>query len=371
MGKYLLSLLLLCTFGVKAQQITITQEDMPKANDTLRVSLAMPTMSIDYKTSGANNTWDFGFLSPASQTVERFISPSSTPWTDPNKSNLASPVVIPDYLRDMGGTIGSVDIRNPFLFYQNTATAYEEVGFAATIMGFGFPIAYEVVYERNDQIYQFPLTFGKENASEAFFEVDFPFLSVYYAQTRKRINMVDGWGTLTTPYGTHEVLRVVSELHITDTLRTQEIPGTKTEWALAREYKWLGKNQGLPLLQINTSEIDEQEVVVSISYRDHYRSPALLASPDPLPQPAFSVYPSPLLPANELHLNVPPSLRDPVQVTLFDLKGQQIYQTTFSPPSPAGEALVIPAAAIGMGRGLYLMQIRSGNTIVVKKIVRN
>src|SRR5215469_15710823 len=61
-------------------QITITQSDMPQPGDTLRVSTSVDTAGLPPPPlTGAGITWDYSALVPLTQTVDTFISVSSTP----------------------------------------------------------------------------------------------------------------------------------------------------------------------------------------------------------------------------------------------------------------------------------------------------
>jgi hypothetical protein len=341
-------------------------------DDTLRVSLALPTTPVDFRATGTNHTWDFRSLTPVSQNVNRFTSMGSTSFLyqlvfgiNPNQATIASPVTIPDYLKELASNLSSVEISNPILFYQESESAFQEVGFGATVAGVSAPVK----YKQPDIIYQFPLTLGSKDSAVAFFEVDYAALQAYYAQTRKRVNHVDGWGTLSTPFGTFPVLRVVSTLSVSDTLRTAQIDPVRTIRPVIKEYKWLGKDQGVPLLQINTMRVNGQEEVVSITYRDIYRN---LGSPLSAPEdlaPPLSAYPSPLGSANALTLQFP-ALRGPAYLTLFHTNGQLVYRQNLGAAAGAGTTQ-IPAAAFGAGKGLYLLRIEAGKTVWVKKILRD
>lgn len=374
MKKALLLLLpLFFTGQAFAQQIVIDQNDMPNVSDTLRVSQALPTNPIDFLSTGANHTWDFSSLTPSEQQVHRFIAVSATSLffqptfnAEPKRATIASPVVIPEYLRVLAGNLNTIEITNPLLFYRETPEVYEEVGFAATVAGLPVPEK----YDRPDVIYQFPFTFGAENSSEAFFELNYPAFQIFYAHTRLRETKADGWGTLTTPFGTYPVLRVVSTLQVTDTVRTAEIPGTRTQRPVVREYKWLAKNQGIPLLQVTTTEVEDQEVVAAISYRDVYRRLAPLAAPDPELQATIVAYPSPLRSEEPLRVALPASLRGSLQVRVFSPTGQQVYESVAPDLQSATNVLTVPAQAFGGSRGLYLMRIKAGDKLVVKKVLR-
>ena len=85
-----------------------------------------------------------------------------------------------------------------------------------------------------------------------------------------RTNVVDGWDNLTTLFGTFQTLRVKSTLIEHDSVY---IDSLSTGFPINRnitEYKWLGKGQGIPLLQVN-----EEGTLVTTYYRDFYRMSAL------------------------------------------------------------------------------------------------
>ncbi|MFN9110123.1 MAG: hypothetical protein ACK5XN_08645, partial [Bacteroidota bacterium] len=55
-------------------QITIGTSHMPRSNDTLRYSEAALTSSVDYRKSGASQTWDFRSLQPNGQGLYEYKS---------------------------------------------------------------------------------------------------------------------------------------------------------------------------------------------------------------------------------------------------------------------------------------------------------
>jgi hypothetical protein len=58
MKKNILSILIAISFFSLKAQITILNTDMPKANDTLRFSMA-GAGKYNFATTGLNTTWDF------------------------------------------------------------------------------------------------------------------------------------------------------------------------------------------------------------------------------------------------------------------------------------------------------------------------
>ncbi|MBU3662172.1 MAG: T9SS type A sorting domain-containing protein [Bacteroidetes bacterium] len=85
-------------------------------------------------------------------------------------------------------------------------------------------------------------------------------------QTGTRRTEVDGWGTIITPYGTFECLRVKSEVDGVDSISLGAtgipIPNSRTE------YYWFGKNQDFPLMEVVLNNFTQQ---TTIRYKDRYR----------------------------------------------------------------------------------------------------
>jgi hypothetical protein len=86
---------------------------------------------------------------------------------------------------------------------------------------------------------------------------------------------VDGYGTITTPYGTFDVLRIKHDIDEIDSLYTV-LPILGGTWIpldipVSHEYEWWTNGQKEPILRFKTNEIAGNEIVTSIEYRDSYR----------------------------------------------------------------------------------------------------
>src|SRR5690606_28081095 len=102
---------------------------------------------------------------------------------------------------------------------------------------------------------------------------------------------VDGWGSVTTPYGTFDVLRVKHTITERDSLRF-EIFGNQTWIPIpvpqSNIYEWITNGEKDAILRIVTSLVGGNETVTSIEYRDFN----LTAGINEL-ELAFDVYPNP------------------------------------------------------------------------------
>jgi hypothetical protein len=119
-----------------------------------------------------------------------------------------------------------------------------------------------IALNNNDVIYRFPMNFGNTHTSSSDYDISVPGLpAVSYEQTRN--TTVDGWGTLTTPYGTFQVLRTKSVIESRDIIAGITIPRIRRT-----EYKWIAKSEKIPILQMNTTTVIGIETVNEILFKD-------------------------------------------------------------------------------------------------------
>ena len=271
--KKIITLVICLTFSVYSfSQITIGTGDFAAGGDTIRLSIANTAPSnTSLATNGANALWDYSGLVPNSQDVDSLLSVSSTGITyaiffanlpfNSNRANIAAKGA------NLAGGGGAVPITDVFNYFYNSSSNYKQVGFGANISGITTPIP----YGSKDIVYSFPCNFGNIDSSDSDYSISIPSQGSAVGQQR-RVNNVDGWGTLITPLGTFNTLRVVSELTGKDSVFISSIgfglsfPRTKT-----REYKWLTTNGKVPVLQINVNVNGQNETVTSIRYKDIYR----------------------------------------------------------------------------------------------------
>lgn len=244
MKKLLLPLILLLTVSLSFGQITITRDDMPSIGDTIRVSSGTTT-SVDPALTGPGFTWDFSDLIPTSQRVVSFVNINTTPFFyqivfNQNVANLASPASGLDFLSQFQFT-------DAYEYFKATATNYVRPGYAVTISGVPVPMK----FNQAELLYNFPLSITSPvDSSLSTYSIQFPGLG-YFGIERKRVNEVDGWGSLTTPMGTFDVLRVKSTLFEADSLYLDSLQMGVPIIRDIIEYQWIAKNMSIPVLTIS------------------------------------------------------------------------------------------------------------------------
>lgn len=278
MKKYYLSLALLFSLRLTNAQITISQGDFADAFDTVRMSQAVWNPLLDFAATGANYTWDFSELEWQGQYVDTFLSPL---FVHPIYNITFSNLSFNPYRSNLSQRVENTLTTFPFLsniftnsynFYYKSQSSYLHKGIGMRVSG--FPTS--VPMSNPDTLYKFPMEFGNEDSTWSDYTVRIPDLGTFSHQ-QHRVNKVDGWGTLTTPYGTFDVLRHVTDIRGSDSLYIDTLnAGFKLDNDILREYKWITKNEMGPLLQINTQagilgQFQNFEFVTKILYRDSVR----------------------------------------------------------------------------------------------------
>lgn len=350
----------------------ITSSDMPQAGDSLRLSQAvvLPANAPALTLNGANKTWNYAGLVATGQRVERFGTVASAatglqlltfglPF-GANRANLASP-------RDLGVGGAALPVSDANEFFYASSADFRSVGFGVTLSGTALPITY-TSQARQDIIYHLPQTYGSAaDASDSYLQVAVPGTGAL-SQRRQRSNLPDAWGTLTTPFGTFQTLRVVTTLIDRDSvvLGATTIPATTLP--TRREYKWLAKTIHVPLLTITTTEVAGVQQVMSIEYRDIFRRFVVpLASRDATTDAALSTYPNPSAAGEAVRLTVPAG-SGPFTVEATDLVGRRVFSRSFG--GSASGTLTLDAAAFGTFRGVLLLTVTTAQGTAIRRVVR-
>jgi Secretion system C-terminal sorting domain len=321
--KKTFTLILLLAVGAVNAQISITSADFNSAGDNILVSNESPLTTVDIVTTGANQTWDFSFLVNVSQDTISFLDVANTGTNyalyfanvgfNPNRSNIATAF----------GNIPAipglpVTITDPYSFYYKNSTEYKQQGLGATISGFATPVALNT----KDILYNFPIDYLDADSCNSDWSLALPGIG-YYGYTQKRVNNVDGWGTLITPYGSFSTLRIATTINGTDSAYLDSLGfGFNFPRPEAKEYKWFGTGQLIPLLQINTTLTLGGEVVSGIVYRDSLRITAInnLSSRNI----NASLFPNPA--ANELSLQMQSATSFNAPLQIYDSRGRMVLQ---------------------------------------------
>lgn len=271
MKKIVSLLLLMAVCQSVSAQITITDADMPVVGDTLRYSFASPTGSgITLATTGAGVSWNYTFM-PIGQAVDTYQTALSV---NPiyaftigfsaygYKVADSSPIPIP--------LPGAPSIQQIYTFFEKRTSMplgsrFQAEAFAAIIGGIPAPINYTTP----DVWYFFPLSYTDHDSANFELDIALPgFGSIKQAGVRS--TLVDGWGTITTPFYTTPAncIRVRSVIREIDSVQFGSFPAIGIPRTTV-EYKWLVNGEHYPALWVTANMGPGGEMISNIRYRDN------------------------------------------------------------------------------------------------------
>ena len=219
-------------------QISITSSDMPSSDDTIRYTNINP-ISVDATITGPNYNWVFDTVASISQGVYNSENALQTPYAfyflGLNKYGLKT--------NDTIG-VGAFSFTNVYSFYKKSNGKFEAEGTGLSYQG--IPLA--AYYGDNDEIYTFPLNYQDRDSSTFDYSIQINGL-MNYIQKGYRINTVDGWGTIKTPFGTANCIRVVSDIISVDSINLNgfgfSFPNN------TRTIKWLTNTDKIPYFELS------------------------------------------------------------------------------------------------------------------------
>ncbi len=336
-------------------QISINKTDMPSVNDIVRTSTGLNLDFISYQETGENYYWDFSQLTLISQSVDTFVS-----LTDVSPvygffffgaSNLVNAksnrIPIPDF-----------PIGDSYTFYNNKDNYFGIAGEGTILYGIPIPLK----FDSHDVLYRFPMDYGNTGNSYAEYALGLD----NYGYIRKEVtrsNTVDGWGTITTPYGTFDVLRLKSEVIAFDSIYIDSLGIGLPLYREYTEYSWLGKGHKIPLLKI-TSSLGGAVV----TYVDSVRfNPSAIHNHTDFISYDVEVFPNPS--HDLINISFEFLTKCDIEIAIFNTNGIKVAERNMLNQIPGGVNIKMHLRQYGLNNGLYLLKINLGNQQISKKVV--
>lgn len=359
MKKRFLLLSILVLSSQLIAQITINSSDLASADDTVLVGISNQT-TLDYTTTGANQTWDFSTLTRDTSRIDTFYNVSSaSALYQLSFNNFLTPNYQADYYNKLlnnnlpsvpGGT---VSLNNPVFFTKNSASSSEIVGMGVEVNGVEVPVKADTV----DVIYQYPMNYNDNWTSRSYLYMDMnPTFNAIFIRHQLRQSTVDGWGTITTPFGTYDVLRVKSIITYTDSVYIDL--GFGAQWLPVPtpqdiEYTWWSNGNKIPLLKV----VEQNGSPSTIEFRGvtNYASIATQNKTN-----TFEIYPNP---ANNV-LTVNLNNYKNAQIQVIDITGKIVLTTNTTQTKNALDVA-------NLTKGVYFIKIISNNQSTTKQFVKD
>lgn len=324
--KKFVQVLLACVSGLSLNaQISITSANMPSSGDTLRYTSVRLSSVGDYTTTGANHTWLFDTVKATGQALRSFKPGTSTPYSvifgfNAYGEKTIDTVPIPTI--PVPG-IPAIKITDVYNFYSKTSAKFVTEGLGVKINGIPVPN----FYSNEDELYFFPLNYqGRDSSTFRFSTITTTLIPFQYIKDGYRITEADGWGTITTPYGTQNCLRVVTTQYSIDTLKgtiTLPVIGTQP-FAFGfpnytRSYQWLTTSEKIPYFEVSGNLVNGNFNPTQARYRDNIKS--FVGIKEQSAQIALSVFPNP---GNSVVSVMMPQTKESVTLTIYDMQGRVV-----------------------------------------------
>lgn len=337
--KYFYLFLIILPVGLHAQ-IVVGSGAMPLANDTLRYSLANTADSVDYTTTGAGITWDFSDLSFQGQGLLEYKYAAAVNIA---YAFLFGPTAYGEKIADTLDLI-AVQLVDMYSFYENTSGAFRALGLGFEYSGLPIPLE----YSDKDEVYTLPLNYGDYDSTTFYGRVALS-TSFTYAIEGARVNRVDGWGTIITPFATRSVLRVKSTVYRTDSILISGIPFPIAIPSTEISYKWLSATDRMPLLEITgRTGFGGGFNVTRVRYRDMYRTGVGMHEEQ---VSSLGIFPNP----TGNIINIGNKLQSLARLQVFNSQGQEVMLLEWQP----GQPISLSSLPAGMYQ-VVLMEYASG-----------
>lgn len=354
MKNLLLNAALLSALWSTAQSpISLTNSNFPGMNDTLRYSNVSPTTTINYTATGTNYNWNFSNLIPISQGVRNYKLALQTPYflffTGFN-----------EYGEKIADTLGAgpLTITNYYNFYKKQTSpinAYVVDGAGMTFSSVPVPS----YYSDKDELYVFPLSYPDyDSTTFKFSTTTSSLIPIIYSKTGYRVTKADGWGTITTPYGTQPCLKIVTTQYSQDSIKNTILPIPFGFANNQRSYQWLTTTSKIPYLEINGNLVGNNFTITQIRYRDNYQVLSSVAD-NAVFGNSIRIYPNPV--ADELVIE---NTKNWERLEVYNLNGELLSSHTLE------NGIKNKIYLENLPTGLYNVNIFKGNEQLNFKFIK-
>lgn len=348
--------------GTALTQITLQVNDFATSDDTVRLSLANP-ITIDLQNTGANAVWDFSQLSAQSQSLINYnpigfgslliIATYGPIAATPYKATYFN--LTNDLPLDQFSAFLPIELSNLSQYTRRTSSQINSIGYSIDVQGQGLPFKSDTIETR----YELPLHFNDTYTSRGYTYIDLnPATDIKFIQHRERTSVVDGWGTVTTPLGTFQALRIRHDITENDSIY-QTFFGAGTWIAppsfVTTEYEWWTTGKKEFLVKATVGGFGQNGGAATIEYQDIYLG--LDASTDEV-NFTFDFYPNPAAEWCFFKSSIPFDL-----IELTDLNGQVVAQHH-------NAALNGYFDISELQTGTYTMSIHTSKGVLHKKLVK-
>lgn len=273
---FLISVVCFISSGLTAQ-ITLNATDFQSTNGEQYYSTS--DVTVDFSSTGANYNWDFSNLNEVSQDTNVYSNVSQASILVQASYGLFAPSTYQasyftansDFaLGNIPPTLLPVAIDEVHEFVKVSSTEITKVGYSVSIQGQGLPFKSDTI----ERLYKLPVQYGDVDSCRAYTAANMnPIFDAQLKQYLQHYSEVDGYGSVTTPYGTFNCLRIHHTIYETDSIYMSTTAGGGNWFQLPMPtkhvYEWWTNGEGIPILTIETNETFGMQVVTKTEYKDN------------------------------------------------------------------------------------------------------
>ncbi len=324
---------LLFTFSSNAQ-ITVTSSSIAPVGTNWIYHADAGLSPVTIPPGGANQVWNepvhsFGYNFPSS-----FENPANTP-----------------YASEFPTATHCVSTAGNYAYMQLANNEFRQLGVGGTAL---------LHYDPTSLIMPIPLTYPHSPWTRVF-EYDFQVIPGYVSTIHdSSIITLDGWGTLTTQYGTFQVLRTQERHWIKEYLN-----GVLSANKQSVSYAWFNEN-GITILSYTNPSDSVNFTTASIIEAE--LTPTSVEQINDFEPDNFQLeqnYPNPFNPTTIIRYSIPESSFATIKV--YDMLGNEV-ETLVNEEHPAGN-YEVDFNAEGLSSGLYFYKLQTDNFVGTKKML--
>jgi hypothetical protein len=173
------------------------------------------------------------------------------------------------------------------------------------------------------------------------------------------VSKVDGFGSVTTPYGTANCIRFVTTQYSQDTIKNTIIPFPVGFANYQRSYQWLTTTSKIPFLEVSGNLVGTVFTPTTVRYRDNYQNTSGLHENTDLS--AMDLYPNPG--KDKLWLNF--TRKGEFLVEILDISGKTIKSGSFNSEN-IGQSLDI----IDLSPSVYIIKVTEKQKTYFYKFIK-
>lgn len=362
MKKIIVSIFSLIIANSFFAQITLTETDFAGSSDTIRISQTQDPI-IDYTLTGAGFNWDFSGLSTTTQLLKEYKPVSSSTFLVQATfgNNAASNYKASYFVESKDIPLAQLNQFLPVVlsdlnaFSKKNADSITSIGYSVSANGQAIPFKSDTI----ETHYKFPTNYLDSFSTRGYTYIDLnPLTDFKLKQFRQRTSHVDGYGTLITPLGTYEVIRIKSDIREIDSVY-QTFFGTGT-WTglpatLTTEYEWWANGMKDAMLKIVATDNNGTSQIRSVEYQDVYLGLDAGVKENDF---AFTIAPNPI--SDELNVVSDSEIN---RIVIKGIEGNVFLETV-----SVGKSANVNVSKLNSG--VYFISLYSGNSVSTRKLIK-